>query len=316
MPESRAAAGTHARPSAGHVLRRVAGEPALLLGAPRALLMQLAHPKIAAAVDEHSDFRERPWLRLWKTLDPMVLLVFGTERQRRHALAVVRRTHDRVRGRLRVAGGPWQPGTAYSAHDRQAQAWVLLTLADTSEVVFERLVRGFHPGEREALWTDWRRLGLDFGIAPHLLPERYDAYRVRLRETLDGDLLEVTDTTRALAGAVLRPKASFLPAAMWAPAVSLTAGLLPPRLREAYGLRLGARERLEGAVWTGLQRLTWRLVPRARRALPRLYASARLHVGAGLASATATEQPFAHQVVDGRDQAGADRQAQRRHEER
>ena len=34
----------------GHVLRRVTGEPALILGAPRALLMQVAHPKIAVAV--------------------------------------------------------------------------------------------------------------------------------------------------------------------------------------------------------------------------------------------------------------------------
>jgi uncharacterized protein (DUF2236 family) len=250
----------------------------MILGGPRALLMQLAHPLIAAAVAEHSDFRERPWLRLWKTLDVMALLVFGTERQRRRALALVERTHDRVRGRLRDPAGPWPAGTGYSAHDRAAQAWVLFTLADTSEVVFERFVRGFHPGEREALWAGWRWLGLEFGIPPRLLPERYGAYRARLGETLDGDLLAVSDATRALAGAVLRPKTPWLPAGTWAPAVSLTAALLPARLRQAYELRFGARERFEAALWTGSQRVTWRLVPRARRALPRIYASARLHV--------------------------------------
>jgi len=110
------------------VLRRVAGEPALLLGGPRALLLQLAHPKIAAAVAEHSDFRERPWLRLWRTLDPLVLLVFGTEHQRQRALASVARTHDRVRGRLPGSAGRWRAGAAYSAHDRAAQAWVLMDL--------------------------------------------------------------------------------------------------------------------------------------------------------------------------------------------
>jgi len=257
------------------VLRRVAGEPALLLGGPRALLLQLAHPKIAAAVAEHSDFRERPWLRLWRTLDPLVLLVFGTEPQRRRALATVARTHDRVRGRLPGAAGRWRAGAAYSAHDRAAQAWVLLTLADTSELVFERFVRGFHPGEREALWSDWRGLGLVFGIPPRLLPERWEGYRARLRETLESDLLAVGAETRVLAAAVLRPKLPLLPPALWEPAVSLTAALLPPRLREAYGLRLGARERFASAVWTRSQRLTWRLVPRARRALPRLYCRVR-----------------------------------------
>ena len=78
------------------------------------------------------------------------------------------------------------------------------------------------------------------------------------------------DTTRALADAILRPKVPVLPRGIWEPAVSLTAGLLPARLRAAYGLRLGARERLECAIWTGAQRLTWRIAPRARRALPRL----------------------------------------------
>jgi uncharacterized protein (DUF2236 family) len=260
---------------AGPVLRRVAGEPALLLGGPRALLLQLAHPKIAAAVAAHSDFRARPWLRLWRTLDPLVLLVFGSESQRLRALARVARTHDRVRGRLSEAAGRFAAGAAYSAHDRAAQAWVLLTLADTAELVFERFVRGFHPNEREALWSDWRALGLAFGIPRRLLPERYAGYRAALHETLASDLLAVGPEARALAAAVLRPKLPLLPAAVWEPAVRLTTALLPPRLREAYGLRLGARERLESALWTRSQRLTWRFVPRARRALPRLYCMAR-----------------------------------------
>ena len=257
------------------MLRRVAGEPALLLGGPRALLMQVAHPKIAAAVAEHSDFRERPWLRLWKTLDAVVLCVFGSERQRRAALASVHGTHDRIRGRLKDGAGAWPARTRYTAHDPEAQAWVLLTLADTSEVVFERLVRPFHPGEREALWRDWRDFGLDFGIPGAYLPGEHLDYRARLEQTLYSGNLAVGDTTRALANAILRPKTPALPRAAWEPAVSLTAGLLPPPLRAAYGLRLDARRRFECTLWTITQRATWRLAPRARRALPRLYAVAR-----------------------------------------
>jgi uncharacterized protein (DUF2236 family) len=253
----------------------VAGEPSLLLGGPRALLMQVAHPKIAAAVAEHSDFRRRPWLRLWATLDAVVLLVFGTAEQRERVLASVRRRHDRVRGRLGASAGRWRAGAAYSAHDPAAQAWVLFTLADTSEIVFERLVRAFHPGEREALWRDWRALGLAFGIPGTLLPAARADYRESLEATLESDALAVTATTRALAGAILRPRVPLLPRAAWDPALSLTAGLLPPRLRAAYGLPFGARQRLECAAWIRAQRATWALAPRARRALPFLYAAAR-----------------------------------------
>jgi uncharacterized protein (DUF2236 family) len=48
---------------------RLDREAMLLLGAgPRALLMQLAHPAVAAGVAEHSDFRADPWRRLDGTL--------------------------------------------------------------------------------------------------------------------------------------------------------------------------------------------------------------------------------------------------------
>ena len=85
----------------------------------------------------------------------------------------------------------------------------------------------------------------------------------------------VTATTRLLAEAILRPRVPLLPGAVWKPAASLTAGLLPPALRAAYGLEFGVRQRFDCALWTGSQRATWRLAPRARRALPQLYAAAR-----------------------------------------
>ena len=46
------------------ITRRVNRENVLFLGGGRALLMQLAHPQVAAGVDEHSDFRARPIHRL------------------------------------------------------------------------------------------------------------------------------------------------------------------------------------------------------------------------------------------------------------
>src|SRR6266545_3466926 len=48
---------------------RIGRELALLLGGGRALLLQVAHPLVAAGVAEHSGFREDPWRRLEGTMN-------------------------------------------------------------------------------------------------------------------------------------------------------------------------------------------------------------------------------------------------------
>jgi uncharacterized protein (DUF2236 family) len=61
----------------GALIRRVNEEPVILLGAGRALLLQLAHPAVAAGVDEHSDFQHDPFKRLQGTLQAMYAMVWG-----------------------------------------------------------------------------------------------------------------------------------------------------------------------------------------------------------------------------------------------
>ena len=49
----------------------------LITGAGVALLLQVAHPTVAAGVREHSDFERDPWGRLWRTLDFVNLFIYG-----------------------------------------------------------------------------------------------------------------------------------------------------------------------------------------------------------------------------------------------
>jgi uncharacterized protein (DUF2236 family) len=63
----------------GSVARRMNAETALLLGGGRALLLQLAHPLVAAAVANHSDFLRDPFRRLVNTLDLTLTVAFGDE---------------------------------------------------------------------------------------------------------------------------------------------------------------------------------------------------------------------------------------------
>jgi uncharacterized protein (DUF2236 family) len=48
---------------------RVNREGVLLLGGGAALILQVAHPLVGAGVAEHSNYREDPWGRLYRTLD-------------------------------------------------------------------------------------------------------------------------------------------------------------------------------------------------------------------------------------------------------
>ena len=61
------------------------------------LLLQVAHPTVGAGVRDYSDFEQRPWNRLLRTIDYVSLLVYGG----RDAIAAGRRlrdVHKRFRG--------------------------------------------------------------------------------------------------------------------------------------------------------------------------------------------------------------------------
>ncbi|MBI3747112.1 MAG: DUF2236 domain-containing protein [Chloroflexi bacterium] len=74
---------------------RIDREAFLLFGAgPRALLLQVAHPAVAAGVDAHSSFRADPWARVAGTLLSYLRIVYETAADAR---AEVRRLNIRHR---------------------------------------------------------------------------------------------------------------------------------------------------------------------------------------------------------------------------
>src|SRR5205823_10179000 len=94
------------------VIRRVNGEGVLLLGGGRAVLMQIAHPRVAKGVAEHSDFERDPFGRLIATLNAMTAVVFGTRERSERTVAAMRAVHERV------------VGDGYSANDPELLQWV------------------------------------------------------------------------------------------------------------------------------------------------------------------------------------------------
>src|SRR5213076_301028 len=134
------------------ITRRVNRENILLLGGGRALLMQLAHPKVAAGVDEHSDFRSHPVRRLRRTIRMTMAIVFGDRDIATAAARAVNHTHSRVRE------------TGYSAHDPDLLRWVHATLVDSALVTYDTFVKPLSASEREDFYQESKLLGEILGI--------------------------------------------------------------------------------------------------------------------------------------------------------
>lgn len=212
------------------ITRRINRENVLLLGGGRALLMQLAHPKVAAGVDEHSDFRSRPIRRLRRTIRMTMAIVFGDKKTALAAARAVNQAHARVKG------------ADYRALDPDLLLWVHATLADTALVTYETFVQPLSPREREDFYEEFQLMGELLGIPREHFPAGFREFGAYLTEMMSTGPVRVDARARELAAQVLRPRLRLLPSPAMIPFEVVTAGLLPPTLREQYGLRWGPRQ--------------------------------------------------------------------------
>jgi uncharacterized protein (DUF2236 family) len=242
-------------------LRRAAAEPVVFLLILRALVMEVAHPKVGAGVDDHSQFRRIPLRRLAATMDAGVRLVFGSPAVATAAAQQIYRLHDHINGALADASPAWEKGAPYTAHDATLLLWVWATLFDVLEEGYTRWVRPLSPDEIEGLYADMRSFGRFFGISDTLLPVDRAAFADYHESVLAGPDLGATATSRKLVSELLWVRNRIVPDVLLRPVRVLTIGLLDPRLRDRLGLSLSpADERLFHRVD--------RWIPRANKLLP------------------------------------------------
>ena len=234
------------------VARRVDRELFVLLGGTTALLMQVAHPLVAAGVEQHSDFRRDPFGRLRRTLNTTLAVVFADPGRARAALRRIDRRHGPVRGTT-------ASGQAYDARDPALLLWVQATLVLTSLRVYEAIMGRLPPADREAYWQETRPVAALLGIPTHLQPgrladlERYE--RVMLATAARPDA-----TSLRVARQVLHPFGR-IPAPFYWPSDALAAALVPGRLRAPFGLRYRLRERVFFALVIATVRVMRAVLP-------------------------------------------------------
>jgi uncharacterized protein (DUF2236 family) len=233
------------RSRTGDVAWRINGERLMLLGWTRAILMQLAHPLIAAGVYDHSSFRANPRTavaRLRHTVGAMLALTFGDEREQARAYDGIRTIHRRVNGHLPQATGRFPAGTPYSAEDPDLVLWVHVTLMESIPLVYERLIAPLTIAERDAYCTDAARVALALGARDADVPRSWAGVRRHLDDTIATGTIAVSPQARELSQALLAPRFPVIAApATWINRL-FSVGDLPPFLRAQYGLSWTERD--------------------------------------------------------------------------
>jgi uncharacterized protein (DUF2236 family) len=235
-------------PAPGSIVWRRASDPRVLLTAGYALLLQVSHPTVGAGVSEHSSFRADPWGRLLRTLDAFYGLVYGSP-------GAAAERGRRLRAMHRTIKGVGPDGRRYSALEPEAYAWVHATLADAIIRGNALLGRPLDAGEQERLWIEWRAVGRLVGVRSRDLPAdwqgltEYFAEMVTNRLERTAAVDEVLDTLHAPGApplpSLLRAGWPLVGVPLAHAHVLVTTGLLPPLLRERFGLGWSRARELE-----------------------------------------------------------------------
>src|SRR6185503_7458654 len=188
------------------VAQRLNAERLVLLGWTRAILLQLAHPLVAAGVYDHSSFRATPLAaaaRLHSTIRAMLALSFGTDAEREHALHGIRTIHTRVHGQLTQTVGIFPAGTPYSAEDPALVLWVHLTLLESIPLAYERFIGRVSAEDRDAYCAESSWVPIALGARPADVPVTWTHASEQLSRMYTSGTLAIGDQARELAIAVL-----------------------------------------------------------------------------------------------------------------
>ncbi|GAB3503155.1 oxygenase MpaB family protein [Amycolatopsis cihanbeyliensis] len=249
------------------------------LGAGYALLLQVTHPTIGSGVRDHSNFRQEPWQRLFRTLDYVMLTVYSGQ----DAIEVTRKLremHKRIKG-----VNP--DGSRYHALEPGAYAWVQATLVQAIVMLHKHFGRPMSEEETERLYAEWLGLGRLLGIRAGDLPATWAEFEVYFDEMVANRLAH-TETADVVLASLRRPaRPPLLPRwtePVWRlvtlPAAHVltlcTIGLLPDSLRRRLGLRWTRWQDRQLRALRAASRAITPLLPRHLRINGPLYLRSRV----------------------------------------
>jgi uncharacterized protein (DUF2236 family) len=239
---------------------RVNAEPVAFLGGGRALLLQVAHPKVAAGVEQHSTYATDPWGRLFRTVDVMAKLAFASPEVSAAQAKMLERMHRRVTGVT-------DDGEGYRALDPDLLLWVWATLTDTALLMYESVRRPLSADNRARYHEEAKLVAHACGVPKDVCPPTWDDFTMYFDGVVARDL-HVTAAGRSVAHATMVPP---LPRPLGQVAAGpnqlVTAGFLPPNVRAEFGFEWDHHRERELQRLLRRFALVYRVAPRAVREL-------------------------------------------------
>ncbi len=234
---------------------RINRESALLLGAGRAALLQLAHPWVTASLAEHSTVMDRPIERFHNTFRIVFTMIFGSLGQALAAARHLYALHTRVQGEMPEDVTRWRRGSRYRANEIGALRWVFATLVDSAVLAYDCILPPLTATERENYYAECKTLAGLFGLPAASLPDNWAAFAAYNCGMHASDVLGVNAQARTMAHNLLRGAGSSIRPPSWYRA--LTTEWLPERFCAEFELEFGTAEQRSAA--------------RARCRLPEIY---------------------------------------------
>jgi len=222
------------------VFWRVNREVACGLAAPRAVLMQIAHPLIAAGVAEHSNFSKHRFARLYRTAMAATAITYGSRDFALRAVRTVNQKHRAVHGVLKADSGIFPAGTPYDANDPELKLWVLNTITESTLLAYELFVSKLSKQECRQYYSDSLVAAEMFGIPSAIVPQTYEDFLEYMEHMMQSGAIQVGDQARQIARALFARTPSGL---MLFAGSTLGIALLPERLRDEFGFRWKIEEK-------------------------------------------------------------------------
>jgi len=242
-------------------------EQVILLGGARALLMQIAHPLVAESVYHHSYVFTKPILRLRRTLDLTLSMVFGTVEEVHRATDEINRVHRPATGRLEHATGDYQAGTPYNPRNPKLALWVYATLIEGALHGYETFLHPLSDADKQAYYEDTKKAFELLGLKPSRLPATYDGLLDYMQTVMTNGEIVVGDTARKIAPYILGQTRWYIAPISYS-ATRMTAYLLPEPIREQYGFTINRAEATAVKAGLYLTRKTVPLLPPILRYVP------------------------------------------------
>jgi uncharacterized protein (DUF2236 family) len=242
---------------------RLHEEQWLITAGARAFLMQAAHPKVAQGALDHSGFAEDPFGRVYRTIQGMAVLIFGSTQEAGAMARNINRLHHTVQGILPDDIGRYTAGETYSAMEPLALLWVHIVFVDSMLTAYKTFVGPLSEAACEQYWQESCRYARLLGLTDTTLPPTYTAVQEYMREVLASGEIAIGPAANFIAQKVLYPPMPLLRKPLWAIVRLITVGQLPPDIRQAYGLPWTTRHKVGFQMARGAGHLLRRLFPNA-----------------------------------------------------